>query len=129
MRCDNVEKACDGNCPCQPEEHKDPYVEIPKYECLCTAEWSPVCGTNGNTYGNACAAKCVNVDIQCNNACPCQMTRHLDRHVINECNTYCFADPCQFAKCERYPHATCESRCCDAVFYVNGEEVSCGKLI
>ena len=32
-------------------------------DCFCTLEYNPVCGIDGNTYGNPCVAECENVEI------------------------------------------------------------------
>lgn len=37
--------------------------------CICTMEYSPVCGKDNNTYGNACSAKCANVEIDYQGEC------------------------------------------------------------
>ena len=29
--------------------------------CMCAAEWAPVCGEDGQTYSNACEARCAKV--------------------------------------------------------------------
>ncbi len=41
-------------------------------DCVCDDVWEPVCGVNGETYGNRCEADCNNRDIECEGACSCQ---------------------------------------------------------
>ncbi|PCH93676.1 MAG: hypothetical protein COB85_06560 [Bacteroidetes bacterium] len=37
---------------------KDECKKRPKVSCGCTFQYNPVCGCNGETYGNPCMAKC-----------------------------------------------------------------------
>jgi len=38
-------------------------------DCVCTMVYSPVCGKNGITYGNACMAKCQKIEIEKQGTC------------------------------------------------------------
>ncbi|XP_055338569.1 bdellin B-3-like [Paramacrobiotus metropolitanus] len=37
--------------------------------CICTADFSPVCGKNGKTYSNACKAKCEKQPVAHTGSC------------------------------------------------------------
>lgn len=44
-------------------------VEKPSDGRMCTFEYAPVCGCNGKTYGNACAAESVGILIYTKGPC------------------------------------------------------------
>ena len=44
-------------------------LETNPEDCICTQQWDPVCGIDGNTYSNACYATCEYVVILYEGAC------------------------------------------------------------
>jgi len=52
-----------GSCP--------PNTTQPAVTCVCPAVFSPVCGTNNQTFSNSCGAQCEGREIGCHGDCPC----------------------------------------------------------
>lgn len=79
---------------CSAQEKRAPSSKTP---CICTMDYNPVCGIDGKTYANACAAKCENIEYtpgECKKHCAC--TREFvpvcgsdGRSYPNECSAKC----------------------------------------
>jgi len=63
---------------CSKECVKFSFVTQPVPESLCTLDYSPVCGIDGNGYSNSCSAKNGNgIGVSCEGECPCPSTANV----------------------------------------------------
>merc|ERR1711970_1600369 len=86
------------------------FVTHPDEQGLCTADYRPVCGIDGNQYSNSCSAQKGNgIGVSCQGECPCpseanvcEFKGNLDgdtickayKFVIEDTHVYVYRPPC-----------------------------------
>ncbi len=103
--------------PAMPSQPGSPPNPNQEGGCFCIQVWDPVCGVDGKTYGNACEAKCANVQIIYSGSCG---EKRQNTDMVpggRECtsNTSCpqpACPPCPQEKCPPCPRFQCiEGKC------------------
>ncbi|MFZ4734855.1 MAG: Kazal-type serine protease inhibitor domain-containing protein [Bradymonadia bacterium] len=63
IQCEEPPPQCDEERACPPNAVCRDGVCVPVEPCVCPEIFAPVCGADGQTYGNACEAECAGVEI------------------------------------------------------------------